>query len=113
MARRLQLERRTRVNLMTLAHTLYRSATFIAIFLPISLALAQTPKVTRIVFGGSDQDSLAGFAIDRQGNYYLAGTTASLDLPANVLQTHPGGSSLYRFRGGIATPLYPSTSSPV
>src|SRR5260370_2650749 len=70
-------------------------------------AIAQTPGMKLIRFGGSDQESLAGFAIDQEGNYYIAGTTASLDLPVNALQKHPGGAFLYRFRAGHAKPLYP------
>ncbi len=70
-------------------------------------AIAQTPGMKLIRFGGSDQESLAGFAIDQEGNYYIAGTTASLDLPVNALQKHPGGAFLYRFRAGHPEPLYP------
>src|SRR5438128_2586774 len=68
---------------------------------------AATPSLQTIRFGGSDQDALAGMVMDGDGNYYLAGTTASLDLPANGFQPHPGGAPLYRLRGSRAEPLYP------
>ena len=74
-------------------------------------AIAQTPAMSPLRFGGSGQESLAGFAIDRGGNYYLAGTTASLDLPATALQKHPGGAYLYRFRAGHADRLYPAPAA--
>jgi hypothetical protein len=79
---------------------------FAALFY-IGSASAQTPGMKLISFGGNDQESLAGFAIDHDGNYYIAGTTASLDLPVNVLQKNPGGAYLYRFRAGHADPLHP------
>src|SRR5262249_12414907 len=71
------------------------------------------PTVKLIRFGGNDQDSLAGFAIDRQGNYYIAGTTASADLPANGFQSRPGGANLYRFRGPHMRSLYPPGASAI
>jgi len=81
-----------------------------ALFHP-GFAAAQTPGMTLTTFGGSAQETLAGFVIDPAGNYYIAGTTASLDLPVNVLQQHPGGAFLYRFRAGHADPLYPSPAA--
>ncbi|MBZ5622747.1 MAG: SBBP repeat-containing protein [Acidobacteriia bacterium] len=83
------------------------AASLFAALFYLGSASAQTPGMKLISFGGNDQESLAGFAIDHDGNYYIAGTTASLDLPVNVLQKHPGGAYLYRFRAGRADPLYP------
>src|SRR5262249_40928271 len=71
------------------------------------------PTVKLIRFGGNDQDSLAGFAIDRQGNYYIAGTTASANLPANGFQSRPGGANLSRFRGPHMRSLYPPGASAI
>src|SRR5258706_4028394 len=91
----------------------YATSTAVLVTFCLAFASAQIPSMTQVTFGGSDQESLAGFAIDQQGNYYIAGTTASLDLPVNVLQRHPGGAYLYRFRGAASTPLYPSTTAPI
>ncbi|HET8548328.1 MAG TPA: SBBP repeat-containing protein [Bryobacteraceae bacterium] len=73
----------------------------------LQLAHAQTPTLNVITFGGNEQDTVAGLAIDQEGNYLIAGTTASLDLPASGLQQRPGGAYLYRFQGSAATALYP------
>jgi len=71
------------------------------------LAIAQSPTLTELRFGGAGQDTLAGFAIDAEGNYYLAGTTSSFDLPATTFQPRPGGASLFRVRPGNLQPLFP------
>lgn len=71
------------------------------------LAIAQPPTLTELRFGGSGQDTVAGFAIDTEGNYYLAGTTSSFDLPATTFQPRPGGATLYRVRPGNLQPLFP------
>ena len=47
-------------------------------------------------FGGSELETVAGMARDPAGNLYVAGNTKSLDFPATLLQTRPGGASLYR-----------------
>jgi uncharacterized protein (TIGR03437 family) len=50
--------------------------------------------------GGTGGESVAGIATDRQGNTFVAGTTTSLDFPVvNAIQTHPGGSGLFRIDG--------------
>jgi uncharacterized protein (TIGR03437 family) len=50
--------------------------------------------------GGSAGQSVAGMATDSQGNIYVAGSTSSVDFPTkSALQTHPGGSGLYRIDG--------------
>src|SRR5713226_3143071 len=85
---------------MVFASCLCRYATIAGLLFAVLFysgsAIAQTPGINLMRFGGNDQESLAGFAIDHEGNYYIAGTTASLDLPVNALQKHPGGAFLYR-----------------
>ena len=58
--------------------------------------------------GGSNVDSVAGMVRDAAGNLYIAGKTYSLDFPANVNQTRPGGDNLWRIEDGGAklTALY-------
>src|SRR2546426_5523949 len=96
---------------MVYASCVCRYATIIGLLFAGSLfpgsATARTPGMKLMRFGGNDQETLAGFAIDREGNHYIAGTTASLDLPVNVLQKRPGGAYLYRFLAGRSEPLYP------
>jgi hypothetical protein len=57
--------------------------------------------------GGSNIDSVSSLTRDSAGNLYIAGKTYSVDFPANVNQTRPGGSNLTRIEGGGAriTPL--------
>jgi hypothetical protein len=71
------------------------------------------PTMRKLVFGGSDQDVLAAFAIDGDGNYVIAGTTESLDLPANTLQTRFGGAFLYRVGQDEVKPLHPSQTAAI
>src|ERR1035438_6179547 len=50
--------------------------------------------------GGSQGQTVAGLAGDSQGNIYVAGNTTSTDFPTqSALQSHPGGSGLYRIDG--------------
>ncbi len=47
-------------------------------------------------WGGTQNDAIATAATDRFGNIYIAGTTNSIDLPANGALRHPNGSNLRR-----------------
>ena len=47
-------------------------------------------------FGGSDYDQVRAMTTDAQGNIYVAGTTTSMDLPANGVFPSPPGTNLYR-----------------
>jgi hypothetical protein len=61
--------------------------------------------------GGSQVESVAGMARDASGNLYIAGKTYSFDFPANVGQTRPGGSTLWRVDAGAPpAPLYGQVS---
>ena len=47
-------------------------------------------------FGGSDNDQVRAMVTDAQGNIYIAGTTTSMDLPANGVYSTPRGTNVYR-----------------
>jgi len=57
---------------------------------------------------GSGTSTLAGVGTDAQGNFYVAGSTTSLDLPTvAAVQSTPGGSPLLRINAfGSSTNLY-------
>jgi hypothetical protein len=54
-------------------------------------------------FGGSDFDGVTATASDAEGNIYVGGSTASMDLPANGAFRLPRSSNLRRFSAGAAT----------
>lgn len=47
-------------------------------------------------FGGSDYEQVRAMTTDAQGNIYVAGTTTSMDLPANGAFASPPGANLFR-----------------
>ena len=81
----------------------------IACFVLAACAVALPSPKTSFVreFGGSNADVPRAVARDRQGNIYVAGETESNDFPATVLQTKPGGASLYRIdaAGAVVDPI--------
>ncbi|MFN7925357.1 MAG: SBBP repeat-containing protein [Bryobacteraceae bacterium] len=82
------------------------------IFLAIAFAavsLSGEPRTGRIRFqtrlGGSGDEAVRGFARDKDGNFYVTGTTLSTDFPATVGDTRARSSTLYRIRKGQYEPI--------
>jgi uncharacterized protein (TIGR03437 family) len=62
---------------------------------------SQTPVLSYATrLAGTGHDSVAGIAVDRDGNTWIAGTTSSLDFPTlRAKQPRPAGSSFLRIDG--------------
>ena len=77
-----------------------------AVILLAALALPAVRLGPVHQFGGSDAETVVAMARDSSGNLFVTGQTNSYDFPANVLQTHPGGSTLWRASSSGVTALY-------
>jgi uncharacterized protein (TIGR03437 family) len=83
-----------------------------------ALAADSAPALRWVqALGGSGVSTVAGAAADSQGNFYIAGSTSSLDFPTTSgARRAPGGSPLILIDGatGVTTKLYPAgLSAPI
>lgn len=62
---------------------------------------------------GNGPTSVTGTARDPAGNLYIAGATSANNLPANGMQTKPGGSNLILSSAGQQQLLFPPTANEI